>query len=200
MFTPTPFGWFCMSSGGSRRAATARRHLPGAGSGDSSRVRCLASAGKHVRALQVRYLVGPGRSPPPSSSAVPMTRWCTASVSGRPDKGRPRWETGGMRSGCGCIPTTPRSCAARTTGTTGGAAHCPRPARTSRRKIGESVRRRRLHRQIGLSFAGFARRMKPVRGGLARSPDRRPLRRSARRWRAGRAGCTAGAGAGPGSA
>jgi hypothetical protein len=30
------------------------------GIGDSSKVRCLASTGNHVRALRVRYLVGPG--------------------------------------------------------------------------------------------------------------------------------------------
>jgi hypothetical protein len=57
----------------------------------------------------------PGSTRRCSSNATSMTRWCIVSANARPAHCGRRSGTGWSRSGCGYIPTRPRSCTAGTT-------------------------------------------------------------------------------------
>src|SRR5664280_2752228 len=56
----------------------------------------------------------PGNFRASRSSGMWMTRWCTASANARHERCWRRSRSGWRRSGCGCIPTRPGSCTART--------------------------------------------------------------------------------------
>ena len=129
-----------------------------------------------------------GSSRGSGSSAMWMTRSCTASASARPARCWPRCKTGWPRSGCGCIPTRPGSCTARTARDATAFEHTsftflgytfrPRGARAKNggmfvsfapaiskdalKKIGQEVRSWRLHRRTPQSFSELARWVNPI--------------------------------------
>jgi hypothetical protein len=122
------------------------------------------------------------------SNATPTTAWCTASADAKRSTPAGRSGTGWPRSGCGCIPTRPGSCTARTAagvapgstrpsrswGTRSGpaqpvvlggnvfAAFLPAISKEALKRLSRTVRRWQLHRRTELSRAELAEMINPV--------------------------------------
>ena len=140
-----------------RAAAAARRHPAAAGPGDPTRVSGLARAGEPVPALRVRSVPGSGV---PDRAVRALCRRRGGALRDRAASPRRSWRALGQRgwssSGCGCTPTRPGSCTARTT--SGAAAH----EHTSFTFLGYTFQPRTVAGRSGAMFIGFLARGQPA--------------------------------------